>query len=319
MTDDDLGRAAATALKARFPEPDGVDLLRSVRTEPRHPRQRTLLAAAASVAAVVVVTAVALALSAGRSGHPVASGPSRSSPPLNGPLQKTPACRPGAADSTVRLGGAHLLGNRVPVKAGVKSGDVVRVIVRLGSRRLTVPATQSHALHFICSTGSQSISAYFRAVRTGSATVTTRTAGCDRCMQVQLVAHIAVVGNNNACCGLASSNGQLLKIGLTAARAHGAEAETIDAVRSTHAHAVHVIMDAGISVSRDEPVWVLQIKTTHEFVCTSCSRPPGANAPKGHYIQLVLDASSLQSTDNGFTNQAADLTKLGHVITLFSR
>jgi hypothetical protein len=312
MTDDDLGRAAATALKERFPEPDGVDLVGSLRTEPAHPRRRTLLAAAASVAAVVVVTVVALALSAGGNRQPVASGPSHSSSNVGGPLQKSPVCAPGTADATVRLGGAHLLGNRVPVKAGVQTGDVVRVVARFGSRHLTAPATDSQALRSICSTGS---STYFRAVRTGSATVISRTAGCSGCMQVLFTAHIAVVGNNNSCCGPASSKAQLRKLGIAAARAQGAQPETITAVRSAHAHAVHVIMGAG--VSGNEPVWVLQIKTTHEFVCKSCSRPPGASGPRGRYIQLVLDASSLQTADFGIAQSAADLGKLGHVITLY--
>jgi hypothetical protein len=313
MTDDDLGRAAATTLKERFPEPYGVDLVGSLRTEAAHPRRRTMLATAASIAAIVVVTVVALALSAGGNRQPVASGPSRSGPPgPGGPIQRSAACPPGAADVTVRLGGTHLLGNRVPVKIRASVGDEVRVLARFGSRDLTRPTTHSRALHAICSTGS---SAYFRAVHAGSATVTSSTSDCDACAQLEFTAYIAVVGKNSGCCQPASSNAQLLKLGIAAARGQGAVPETITAVRSTHAHAVHVIMGAG--VSGDESVWVLQIKTTHEFVCNSCSRPPGAGGPKGRYIQLVLDASSLHTTDSGITQTAADLGKLGHVITLY--
>ena len=57
---DDLGSAASTALKARFPEPDEVELLGTLRIEPAHPRRRTQLAVAACVTAVVVVAVVAV-------------------------------------------------------------------------------------------------------------------------------------------------------------------------------------------------------------------------------------------------------------------
>jgi hypothetical protein len=179
---------------------------------------------------------------------------------------------------------------------------------------LTTPETRSQALHVICSTGSAT---YFRAVHTGSATVTSGTTGCTGCMQLQFAAHIAVVANKHGCCSPSSDDAALLKIAIGAARGEGTAPETIAAVRSTHAHAVRVIMQA--EVSGTEPVWVLQIKTTHEFACRSCSRPAGAAAPRGRYIQLVLDAPSLRTLDTGITMQPAGLGKLGHVITLFSR
>jgi hypothetical protein len=313
MTDDGLRRAAATALKVRFPEPDGVNLVGALHVEPTHPRRRTLLAAAACAAAVVAVTVVAVALSTGGARHPVASAPPPGNSKVVGPLQQTPDCRPGAADVTVRLGGAHLLGNRVPVKARVKPGGVVRVVARFGSRNLTTPASDSQVLQVICSTGGPAVSTFFRAAGAGSATVTSHTTGCDRCMQVEFAAHVAVVASDNG----SSSNAQLLKLGLGAARVQAAQPETITAVRSTHARAVRVTMQA--EVSGTEPLWVLQVKTTHPFACNTCSRPAGTAAPKGRYIRLVLDASSLRTLDTGITLHPADLSRLGHVITLFSR
>ena len=312
---DDLGSAASTALKARFPEPDEVELLGTLRIEPAHPRRRTLLAVAACVTAVVVVAVVAVALSTGGSPNQVASAPSPGNSNL-GPPTKPPACRPGAADVTVRLGGPQLLGNRVPVKVRATLGDDVRVVVRFGSRDLTRPTTQSPALHAICSTGGQTVSTYFRTVHAGSATVTSSTSDCNACMQVDFVAHIGVAANKTSCCTPASQNAPLLKLGLGSARAQGAVAQTITAVRSHEASAVRLL--TGDGVSGNQPVWAIQVKAVHSFTCRTCTGPAGTRV-HGRYLLLIVGASSLEQLDFGVNDHPYPLAELGHVITIYSR
>jgi hypothetical protein len=105
-------------------------------------------------------------------------------------------------------------------------------------------------------------------------------------------------------------------VAFAAARGQGVPVETITAVRSTHAHAVRVTMQAG--VSGDEPVWVVQVKATREFECRACPGPSGSSV-RGRYLLLVLDVAGLRQSDGGIDPGPADLAKLGHVITLYSR
>ena len=258
---------------------------------------------------------VAAALSTGGSPNQAASAPSPGNSNLI-PSTKSPACRPGAADLTVRLGGAQLVGNRVPVKVRATLGDDVRVVARFGSRALTRPTTHSQALHAICSTGGRTVSTYFRAVHTGSATVTTSTSDCNACMQVEFVADIGVAANNNGCCTPASHNAPLLKLGLGSARAQGAVAQTITAVRSHEARAARLL--TGDGVSGNEPVWAIQVKATHSFTCRTCTGPAGTSV-HGRYLLLIVGASSLEQLDFGVNDHPYPLAELGHVVTLYSR
>jgi hypothetical protein len=52
------------------------------------------------------------------------------------------------------------------------------------------------------------------------------------------------------------------------------------------------------------------------FVCKNCPRPPGAAAPSGHVITLIVIAGTLQNSDFSLSNTSHDLASLGSVITL---
>jgi hypothetical protein len=107
---------------------------------------------------------------------------------------------------------------------------------------------------------------------------------------------------------------RLWKLAVEAAAANGGTVLTADAVKSTHSTAVTVT--SGDWVPGEEPVWAIQVKGTSEFVCNICSRPEGAQPPRGRYITVILDATTFESTDSELSNSAADLSKLGTVIHL---
>ena len=85
-------------------------------------------------------------------------------------------------------------------------------------------------------------------------------------------------------------------------------------MRSTHARAVAVT--SGGIIEGDQPVWVIQVEGVGEFVCKSCSVPPGASAPHGRFQTLVVDASTFRTLDFGLSDTDANLTQLGPVVTL---
>jgi hypothetical protein len=61
--------------------------------------------------------------------------------------------------------------------------------------------------------------------------------------------------------------------------------------------------------------WSYLIAERGHFVCGSCSAPPGAKAPTGSVITLVVDARSGRGTDGGIGNRYPPLAKLGPVTT----
>ena len=95
--------------------------------------------------------------------------------------------------------------------------------------------------------------------------------------------------------------------------AHG-DVATAEAVRSTHARAVRVTM--GDVVHGNQPVWVIQVRGSKEFVCNACSRPPGVPAQRGRFLLFVLNATTFQTLDDGIGSARADLDQLGTVIHL---
>jgi hypothetical protein len=72
----------------------------------------------------------------------------------------------------------------------------------------------------------------------------------------------------------------------------------------------------GDLVQGNQPVWVIQVEGSTHFLCNACSRPQGAAAPRGRYLTLVLDATTLQTLDDGIGPTRADLGQLGTVIDL---
>jgi hypothetical protein len=107
---------------------------------------------------------------------------------------------------------------------------------------------------------------------------------------------------------------RLWELATHAARSDGGDVATAEAVPSTHATAVRVTM--GDIVQGNQPVWVIQVQGRTQFVCNACSRPAGAAAPRGRFLTLVVDATTLQTLDDGIGPTGADLGQLGTVIDL---
>jgi hypothetical protein len=59
--------------------------------------------------------------------------------------------------------------------------------------------------------------------------------------------------------------------------------------------------------------WSYLIAEQGHFVLKNASRPPGARAPRGSVLTLVVDASTAQTTDVGVSHRYPHLTTLGHV------
>jgi hypothetical protein len=99
-----------------------------------------------------------------------------------------------------------------------------------------------------------------------------------------------------------------------AAAASNGNAGRVEAVESTRSKANELL--SGATGMSDEDVWVVQVEGV--FVCTVCHHPPGAAAPTGHFITMVLRQSDFESTDSGIGPQKSDLSKLGDVTVLRS-
>ena len=52
------------------------------------------------------------------------------------------------------------------------------------------------------------------------------------------------------------------------------------------------------------------------FIAREATGPPGAKAPTGRYLVLVLDARTFQQSDFGIGPKHADLSQLGIVTAL---
>ena len=107
---------------------------------------------------------------------------------------------------------------------------------------------------------------------------------------------------------------RLWELATQTATSDGGGVATAEAVRSRHAAALRVTM--GDVVEGDEPVSVIQVEGSSQFVCNACSRPPGAAAPRGRFLTLIVDATTLQALDDGIGPTRADLGRLGPVIDL---
>lgn len=88
---------------------------------------------------------------------------------------------------------------------------------------------------------------------------------------------------------------------------------SIEAVKTTRA-AANELGGSGIGNLPDVPVWLLQ--EHGNFVCVTCSTPPGGPAPTGSALTLVVDASSYTGLDFGLDDHLLDLSQLGTVIDL---
>jgi hypothetical protein len=116
--------------------------------------------------------------------------------------------------------------------------------------------------------------------------------------------------------------------GTTASR-HASVAEPGQPVPASAVHRLAAIADRAVTSNGGQPVaWATAVVTTHakaltsatpgdttpggkaivylvtikgHFVCGPCSVPPGAQAPTGTYLSLVIDAKTFAGTDFGIS------------------
>jgi hypothetical protein len=116
----------------------------------------------------------------------------------------------------------------------------------------------------------------------------------------------------------ASVIGRLTAIAHRAATANSDPApEWITAVKTTHAKAL-TVATPGDYVPGSAKTAVFLITMRGHFTANNVSRPPGAKAPAGQYLSLVLDARTFQELDFGLGPKppSAALARLGRVTYL---
>jgi hypothetical protein len=108
------------------------------------------------------------------------------------------------------------------------------------------------------------------------------------------------------------SQQQLLALGRNAAKADGDPNPTLIQ------HAAGTRYDA-VRISSGDLVyewnWSYLIAIRGKFTATGVSIPPGAKAPTGTVITLVVDAKTGQVTDSGLSDRYPPLAQLGPVVT----
>jgi hypothetical protein len=98
-----------------------------------------------------------------------------------------------------------------------------------------------------------------------------------------------------------SAVSRLIKIAKRAARLNGDQHPLwATAVLTTHEKAL-LSATPGDTVSDRRHVAVYLVTIRGRFVCNLCSRPPGAKAPRGRYISIVLDARTFNGMDDGLS------------------
>ena len=99
----------------------------------------------------------------------------------------------------------------------------------------------------------------------------------------------------------ASAISRLRVIGGRAAEASGDTAPSwMTAVLTTHAEALTSATPGDfVSGAGGVPVFLVTMRGT--FVATAASRPPGAAAPAGRYLSVVVDARTFQVLDSGLS------------------
>ena len=99
----------------------------------------------------------------------------------------------------------------------------------------------------------------------------------------------------------ASATSQLTVIGSRAAKADGDAAPSqMTAVLTTHAKALTSATPGDLTPGAGGvPVFLLTMRG--HFAATAASRPPGAAAPAGSYLSIVVDARTFQVLDSGLS------------------
>jgi len=105
-----------------------------------------------------------------------------------------------------------------------------------------------------------------------------------------------------------SAVSRLTEIAKHAARANGdRHLLWATAVLTTHEQALRSATP-GDTVSNRRHVAAYLVTIRGRFVCKTCSVPPGANAPKGRYISIVVDAKTFKDMDFGLSQKASKLS-----------
>ena len=115
-----------------------------------------------------------------------------------------------------------------------------------------------------------------------------------------------------------SAVSRLTEIAKHAARANGDQhPKWATAVLTTHEQALRSATP-GDTVSNRRHVAVYLVTIRGRFVCKYCSVPPGAKAPKGRYISIVVDAKTFKDMDSGLSQKAPKVSpsSLGPVTRL---
>jgi hypothetical protein len=105
---------------------------------------------------------------------------------------------------------------------------------------------------------------------------------------------------------------QILRVALTAA-ANGADPKPILIQHSQGTREKANLVDSGDVVPGRQ--WSYLIAERGHFVFKDEPGPPGARAPTGSVLTLVVNARTSQITDSGLSNRYPDLAKLGEVTT----
>jgi hypothetical protein len=92
------------------------------------------------------------------------------------------------------------------------------------------------------------------------------------------------------------------------ARVNGDANPTGATIYASRRHQANIAAGAGTGVIGEQPVYLVVVRG--EFVCNSCSGPPGHTAPSGNVITSVVDRNTLQGLDFGIGTQV-DTSKLG--------
>jgi|GEM_PF-1880302 len=110
-----------------------------------------------------------------------------------------------------------------------------------------------------------------------------------------------------------AAKARLLAAADTAAEGEGGHAKRVEAVETTWGNAAD--LTGHTDANQGEGVWVVQISGGH-YVCQACPGPPGASAPTGDYLTMVLRATDFQTTDGGIGPSATNVAALGDVQVL---
>jgi hypothetical protein len=79
-------------------------------------------------------------------------------------------------------------------------------------------------------------------------------------------------------------------------------------IYASRRHEANIAAGAGTGVFGEQPVYLVVVRG--QFVCNSCSGPPGHTAPRGNTITTVVDRKTLQGLDFGIGGRV-DTRKLG--------